>query len=99
MNNNLTTDEERIIVRMESAGKWDHLFHDLAYLVPCAIIIILSVKYGSALGVFLGLLTYSILRLWTSLEQCKSIPLLQSAIKKLKAECQQGNPADAIRRR
>jgi hypothetical protein len=94
MNNKLTTDEERIIVRMESAGKWDHLFHDLGYLVPFAIIIILSVIYGSTLGVFLGLLTYSVLRLWTSLEQCKSIPLLQSAIKKLKAKCQQGNPAD-----
>ena len=94
MNNNLTTEEKQIIDRIVSARKWDFLFQDLAYLVPCAIIIILSVIYGSIIGAFVGLVTYAILHLWTTVRQCKSMPLLQSAIKKMKEKCQQNNTAD-----
>jgi len=59
------------------------MFHDLVYLVPCSIIIILSVINNSASGVLIGLITYSILHLWSSTRQYKQMPLFQSAIKKM----------------
>jgi hypothetical protein len=93
MNENLTKEEEKILNRIESTGRWEYLFHDLAYFVPCAIIIFLGVVYKSFIAVFIGLITYAILRLWTSIMQSKQLPLLKSGIEKLK-RCQQVNTVE-----
>jgi hypothetical protein len=91
---NLTTEEAKVLSRIELAGKWDILFYDLAHLVPCSIIIIISAIYNSTVGIFIGLITFSVLHLWTSISQCKSMPAFKSAIIKMKNRCQQNHPAD-----
>ena len=90
---NLTDEEVKILNKIESAGKWDALFYDLAYLIPTVIIIILSAVHSSILGIFVGLTAYLIIRLWASVLQCKAMPLLKSAIKKIK-KCQPVATAD-----
>ena len=83
-----------MLVRTESMGKWDTLTHELSLFIPLAIIIVLSACYDSVPGIAAGLATYGFFRLWVAIKQCGSVPVLQSAIRKLRAKCQQAAGAD-----
>ena len=85
MAHDLTKEECRLLERMLSAAKWSFLIYDLVYIVPVTILIVLSALHGSMRGVFVGITTYVILRLWMTSAQCRMMPVLQAAVKKLMA--------------
>jgi hypothetical protein len=89
MDNELTKSEERTLARIELVGKWDSLIYDLSLFLPCAIIIGLSSYYGSTMGILSGLVTYGGFRIWIETQRSQLVPILQSAIRKLKSRCEQ----------
>ena len=84
MDNDLTKEEEQLIIQFELIGKWETLVYELSLLAPFAIIIILSAVHDSKLGIIIGLGVYTTFRLWAVFRQCASVPIMKSAIKKLR---------------
>lgn len=95
-NDDLTTEETKLIDKFEASGKWDLLYNDLAYLLPCVVIIIICAVRDSIVGIIASFIAFSILHLWSSWLQCKTMPLIKSAIRKMRRKCQQSAASDHI---
>jgi hypothetical protein len=83
MKDNLTHAEKTLLSRLESAGKWDHLLHNLSLLTPSFIIMGLGIHFDSSITIFTGMILCAAFALRTSLHQAKMVPVMKSLLKKL----------------
>jgi len=85
----LTDTERKLLFQMETGGRHDGLFHAVSFGFPCLLIIAFSLKNDHLIGVFSGIITYVVLRLWFVLQQDAMTPQISSAIKKIRKQSQQ----------
>jgi hypothetical protein len=83
MDPELTEEERRMLVRIESAGRWDTLISDLSLLTPCFILVGFGIHLDSPAAIITGLLVNAAFALRTSIQQAKAIPVMKSLLKKL----------------
>jgi len=85
----LTVEEEKILKRIESSGRRDHLFYGLSLLLPCFVVVGIGLWLSKLEIIVAGALGYALLYLWILVHQDRLNVLLRSALKKLRDQSSQ----------
>jgi hypothetical protein len=83
MNENLTSDERKMLARIVAADKWDNLTYDLSILLPAFSIIGFGIYLDSTAAILTGMMLYATFAIRASIGQARSFPILKSLLEKL----------------
>jgi len=94
--NNLTNEERRLLVRMESGGKWDNLIYDLSIMCPSYVVMGFGIRFGSSAAIITGMVIYAAFSLRVSIHQANSYTTMKSLASKLRQSTTDPQPTAAV---